>query len=83
MIKATIKRCLRPVVKKMIAYPAVRRLGHRVLAPFPRLKGWVIRLVQAGKYGSLVANNPIEGYGERQQRLADGLQRRWKQDDHE
>ncbi|WP_346799147.1 hypothetical protein R5M92_07795 [Halomonas sp. Bachu 37] len=83
MIKATIKRCLRPIIKKLITYPAFRRLGQRILAPFPHLKGWVIRTVQAGQYGSLAANNRIEGYGERQQQLADGLEQRWKQTPHE
>ncbi|MDR5899063.1 hypothetical protein QC823_08685 [Halomonas vilamensis] len=48
--------------------------------PFPRIKGAVIRLIQAGKYGSLAASNPIEGYGERQQCLTEGLEQRWKQD---
>lgn len=83
MFKAILKRFLRPILKRLLAYPALRRLGHRVLAPFPRVKRVIIRLVQAGKYGGLAANNRIEGYGERQQRLAEGLEQRWKQDTHE
>lgn len=83
MIKAVIKRQLRPIVKVLMGYPPLRRLGQRLLAPFPRLKGWVIRLVQAGQYGGLATPNRIEGYGERQQRLMDGLEQRRKQSPHE
>ena len=83
MIKAAIKRRLRTIVKKVIDYPQLRRLGQRVLTPFPRLKGWVIRLVQAGQYSGLAAPNRIEGYGERQQRLMNGLEQRRKSSPHE
>lgn len=79
MIKAIIKQQLRPIVKALIGYPPFRRMGQRLLAPFPKLRGWVIRLVQAGQYGGLAASNRIEGYGERQQRLMDGLEQRRKQ----
>ncbi|XGA80034.1 hypothetical protein OR573_16425 [Halomonas sp. CH40] len=79
MIKAIIKQRLRPIVKTLMGYPPFRRLGQRLLAPFPRLKGWVIRLVQAGQYSGLATSNRIEGYGERQQRLMNGLEHRRKQ----
>ncbi|WP_434986235.1 hypothetical protein [Vreelandella zhaodongensis] len=78
MIKAAIKRVLRPLVKKLIGYPPFRRIGQRLLSPFPKLKGWVIRLVQAGQYGKFAVPNRIEGYGERQQRLMSGLEQRRK-----
>ena len=83
MIKAAIKRRLRHIVKTLIRYPLLRRLGQRLLMPFPRLKGWVIRLVQAGQYSELAAPNRIEGYGERQQRLMNGLEQRRKSSSHE
>lgn len=80
MIKALIKKTLRYVLKELTAYPGVRRLGHKVLAPFPNLKGRIIRLLQAGRFGSFTAENPIEGYGEHQQRITHGLQQRWGRD---
>lgn len=83
MIKAAIKRRLRHIVKTLIRYPLIRRLGQRLLTPFPRLKGWVIRLVQAGQYSGLAEPNRIEGYGERQQRLMNGLEQRRKPSHHE
>ncbi|MGS2745218.1 hypothetical protein ACU6TU_16705 [Halomonas sp. LS-001] len=83
MIKAAIKRRLRPIVKLLIRYPRLRRLGQRLLTPFPRLKGWVIRLVQAGQYSAMAAPNRIEGYGERQQQLMNGLEQRRKPSTHE
>lgn len=83
MIKAAIKQRLRIIIKKLISYPTFKRLGQRLLSPFPRLRGWVIRLVQAGQYSDLAASTRIEGYGERQQRLMDGLERRRKQATHE
>lgn len=78
MITAVIKRLLRPMIQRLAAVPAVRRMGHRVLAPFPRARAWLIRLVQAGKYRPQAADYRIEGYGERQQRLTNGLEQRWK-----
>lgn len=83
MIKAAIKRVLRTVLKKLISYPPLRRLGQRALQPFPKLKGWVIRLVQAGNFGGGVTPNRTEGYGERQQRLMNGLEQRRKPHLHE
>ena len=83
MIKAAIKRRLRHIVKVLISYPRLRRLGQRVLTPFPRLKGWVIRLVQAGQYSGLATPNRIKGYGERQQRLMNGLEQRRKSSTYE
>lgn len=83
MIKIAVKRVLRPVVKKLISYSLIRRLGQRILQPFPRLKGWVIRLVQAGTFEVGVTANHTEGYGERQQRLMNGLAQRRKPHLHE
>jgi len=83
VIKSAIKQQLRSVVKTLMGYPLFRRLGQRLLAPFPRLRGRVIRLVQASHYGGLVASNRTEGYGERQQRLMNGLEQRWKQPPYE
>ncbi|MEL7611761.1 hypothetical protein AAGW18_04575 [Vreelandella titanicae] len=83
MIQIAVKRVLRPVVKKLISYPLIRRLGLRILQPFPKLKGWVIRLVQAGTFGGGVTPNRTEGYGERQQRLMNGLEQRRKPHLHE
>lgn len=83
--KALIKRLLIPFIRAFVTSPFVRRQGQRLLAPFPRFKGWVIRQVQAGKYASFTASQRIEGYGERQQRLSDGLNQRWQRgaDTHE
>lgn len=78
MIKSAIKRRLRLIIKKVISNPRLKQLGHRVLAPFPGVKGWIIRLIQAGKFNDFAANNRIEGYGERQQRLTNGLEQRRK-----
>ncbi|WP_447926422.1 hypothetical protein [Vreelandella sp. EE27] len=84
MMKATIKRILRFIVIKLISYSFIRRSGQRVLKPFPRLKGWVIRLVQAGRFGGTAAEpNRTEGMGTRQQRLLNGLQQRRKLEVHE
>ncbi|MGO3700561.1 MULTISPECIES: hypothetical protein [Halomonas] len=80
MIKALIKKTLRYVLKKLVVYPSVRRLGHKVLAPFPNLKGRIIRLLQAGRFINFTVENPVEGYGEHQQRITNGLQQRWKRD---
>ena len=82
MVKAIIKRILRLFIIKLMDFPGLKRLGQRVLHPFPKLKGWVIRLVQAGKCDMAGAPNRIEGVGDRQQRLLEGLEYRGKQDSH-
>lgn len=83
MIKAAIKRRLRLIIQKLMSYPQLRRWGQRLLSPFPGVKSWVIRLVQAGQYSRFAAPNCIEGYGERQQRLMNGLEQRRKPHSHE
>lgn len=79
-LKAHVVRLLHPLVRTLAASPFIRRQGQRLLAPFPRLKGWVIRQIQAGKYTNIQGVHYIEGYGERQQRLSDELNRRWQPD---
>lgn len=75
---ALMGRFFRSLIRMLVTSPFIRRHGQRLLKPFPRLKGWVIRQVQTGKYISFQANQRIEDYGERQQRLSDGLSQRWQ-----
>ncbi|MDN3524161.1 hypothetical protein QWY79_02645 [Halomonas sabkhae] len=75
-----MKRWLRPLLSRfarsLLKVPYARRLGQRVLAPFPGLRGRVIRLIHGGHLEPM-GSNPVDGRGEGQQRLIEDLEQRW------
>ncbi|MDZ7853758.1 MAG: hypothetical protein U5L98_14230 [Halomonas sp.] len=81
-MKRRLRRLLSQLVHLLLRQPRIKSTGQRLLSRVPRVRALVLRVIHGGPLFEL---NPSRVYdfdarGERQQRLLDDLQERWKRD---
>lgn len=77
ILKGRLRRLLGTLLLVVVRLPHARALGQRVLAPFPRVRALIIRLLHGGNPGRIAPANAVDGRGECQQGLIDALTHRW------